>query len=163
MEEEERKLRHYLTLVEEIRHEGDLLWTQYGSFLLVQTVFLAFLLQSALSEGIIFQFNFGVMISSLIGLLLCVPWLGTFLRTKKFYKFRLAQAAQAEPKDWRFIADKGKDYAQGKPVLIGEETFQMKWFERKFKPTNSAIIVIYFFITIYVLLSLMSSPISMIF
>jgi hypothetical protein len=152
MDEEEKQLRLYQTALEEVRHEGDLLWQQFGSFLLVQTVFLAFLLQSALREGIILQFDFGIIFSALIGFGLCLPWYGTFRRTKKFYGFRLAQANEAEPKNWKFLAERGKMYAEGKEVKIGEKSFKMNWFERKLKPTNSAVIVIFFFAAIYLLI-----------
>lgn len=158
MNEEEKHLQLYLTALEEIRHEGDLLWQQFGSFLLVQSVFLAFLLQSTFRESLIIQTNFGSMVSAIIGFMLCIPWYGTFSRTKKFYRFRIAQAKEAEPPNWHFLAERGKNYSEGKEVIIGEQTFKMKWFERKFKPTNSAIIVICFFAIIYLSIFIASGP-----
>lgn len=152
------KLQLYLTAIEEIRHEGDLLWQQFGSFLLVQSVFLAFLLQSTLGENLLIQTNLGSMVSAIIGFLLCIPWYGTFSRTKKFYRFRIAQAKEAEPPNWRFLSERGKNYSEGKEVKIGEQIFKMKWFERKLKPTNSAKIVIFFFAIIYLSILVVSGP-----
>jgi len=158
MDKEEKQLQLYLTAIEEVRHEANLLWQEFGSFLLVQSVFLAFLLQSTLGESLIIQTNLGSTMSAIIGFTLCFPWYGTFIRTKKFYKFRIAQAKEAEPPSWRFLADRGKNFSEGKEVKIGDQTFKMKWFERKLKPTNSAKIVIVFFAIIYIFIFIVSGP-----
>ena len=119
----------YRAALGHVRYEGQLLWQIFGAFLLAHTVLLSFLLRSAFrSEGSGYQP--AVFIAGSLGLFLCLPWLATYLRSSKYYEFRMAQAREAEPKEWNIIAGEGEAFSAGCQVRIGNKCYCICWLGR---------------------------------
>jgi hypothetical protein len=133
----EARAARYSAAAEQARHEGDMLWTVYQSFLLAHTFFMGFLLTVATSR--LGQQRLAVIFSAALGLLACAFWYGSYVRCSTFYLYRMAVARECEPEDWRQLRDRGEQLSDGKVVYVSngevEQPFQMPrramWLRRK--------------------------------
>lgn len=124
----------YRTALEQVRYEGQLLWQIFGAFLLAQTVFLAFLLQTAFSKH---GYQPAVFFPGLLGLFLCLPWLASYLRSSDYYVFRMAQAKEVEPEGWNIIRGAGERFSGGNPVEVGGKSYRVNWLGRALRTKRS--------------------------
>lgn len=67
-----------------------------------------------------------LLIISVIGLVINVFWLGTFRRNNKYYHFRMAQAREAEPTDWRLLNVDGYKFSKGRKIVLGDKNILYK-------------------------------------
>lgn len=148
----------YQSVLEHVRYEGQLLWQIFGSFLLAHTVFLAFLLHSALGSEQIVGYHPGPFFAALAGLLLCVPWAASYLRSSAYYIFRMAQAKEAEPPNWDIIRRTGEKFAAGKKVTVGRKTYRIGWLARVLRTKRSVPLLIVVFVMIYLTLFILNGP-----
>lgn len=158
MNGESKSIDKYQSAIEQVRYEGQLLWQIFGTFLLAQTVFLAFLLQSALGREPIVGYHLGNFFAALVGLLLCVPWAASYLRSSYYYIFRMAQARESEPSTWNLIKGDGEKFAAGCEVTIGEKSYRVGWFARVFRTQYSVPLLIVFFVMIYLGIFILNGP-----
>ncbi len=125
MNNDSNKIQEYLTTLEHVRYEGQLLWQIFGAFLLAHTVFVAFLLQATFGSGQVAQYRLGTFIAGFSGLLLCIPWMASYLRSSAYYIFRMLQAREKEPSNWSLIKGKGENFSAGKPVIVSGQTYRI--------------------------------------
>jgi hypothetical protein len=152
-------LERYKVAIEHVRYEGQLLWQIFGSFLLTHTIFMAFLLQAATGNAqIIPSYRLGMFIASIAGMVLCIPWAGSYARSSAFYIFRMAQARQVEPKDWTLVGKDGENFSSGNIVILGAEQYQIFWLARIFRTQRSVPFLIFFFFLIYLAFFILSGP-----
>jgi len=158
MNEENKPEDRYQSALEQVRYEGELLWQIFGSFLLAHTVFLAFLLQSTLGRKPIVGYHPGGFFATIVGLLLCIPWTASYLRSSAYYIFRMAQAKEAEPSGWNLIKGNGEKFAAGCKVTIGKESYRIGWFARVLRTQRSVPLLIVFFGIIYLSIFILNGP-----
>jgi len=158
MENKNKSEDKYQSALEHVRYEGQLLWQIFGAFLLAHTVFLAFLLQSALGREQIVGYSSGSFFASLVGFLLCIPWIASYLRSSAYYEFRMAQAKEAEPDSWNLLKRNGEKFAEGEEVTIGEKKYRVRWFSRVLRTKRSVPLLIAFFIIIYLIILILNGP-----
>ena len=158
MNEENKSEDRYQSALEQVRYEGQLLWQIFGSFLLAHTVFLAFLLQSALGREQIVGYHLGAFFAALVGLLLCIPWAASYFRSSAYYIFRMAQAKEAEPSDWNLIKGDGEKFAAGYKVTIGKESYRVGWLARVLRTQRSVPLLIVFFVMVYLSTFVLNGP-----
>lgn len=158
MYDESKPNDKYQSALEHVRYEGQLLWQIFGSFLLAHTVFLAFLLHSALGSEQIVGYRPGPFFAALAGLLLCIPWAASYLRSSAYYLFRMAQAKEAEPPNWDIIKGTGEKFASGEEVKVGGRTYRIGWLARILRTKISVPLLIFFFVIIYLTLFILNGP-----
>lgn len=148
----------YRVALEQVRYEGQLLWQIFGAFLLAQTVFMAFLLQATFTQPLVLTFRVGPFVAALIGLVLCLPWAATYLRSSAYYIFRMAQAREAEPEGWKLLKDVGEAFSEGRQVKVGATPYQVGWLSRNLRTKHSVPVIIVVFVIVYFGILVISGP-----
>jgi hypothetical protein len=148
----EPDIERYLQAAENEKYEADMVWETFNAFLLAQTIFLAFLLQSNFSKDYKLGYNLGTNIASLFGLLLCFPWITSFYRSMVIFNYRAKQARLLEPEGWNLLNDSIEDlhlkYYPHIPIIIS----------KRLTTRCSVVMLIWLFILIYLILIFISSP-----
>lgn len=134
----------YKISLEQVRYEGNLTWKVFSSFLLTHTIFLGFLL-TYLSKGAQKEILF---LTSLFGLVLCLPWLAAYLRSSDYYRFRMAQARKAEPESHSLLKQ-GKLFSEGASTHLN---YRMGWLARTLPTKQGAIFLIITYIMFYLII-----------
>ncbi|WP_343624466.1 hypothetical protein [Flavobacterium lindanitolerans] len=73
---------------------------------------------------------------SIVGLIINILWLATFLRNNRYYDFRMAQARSLEPNEYSLVNGNGYDFSQGDEVELhtssgsGPSKHKLSKFER---------------------------------
>ncbi|MGH7800256.1 MAG: hypothetical protein ACREOW_06440 [Thermodesulfobacteriota bacterium] len=147
----------YEKALELLSHDREHLYATFGAFLVAHTVLVGLLLQS-LSEPPIMQWRPGSFVASVLGLLLCLPWLASLLRLRAYYDLRIAQVKESEPKGWNLVANIGEQFATGKPVTVGTQRLQMPWLARILRVTPSLILLVSLFALSYLAATVVSGP-----
>lgn len=105
-----------------------------------------------------------VLFFSLLGFVVNIAWLGTFLRNNRYYKFRMAQARMAEPKKWKLLRKDGYYFSKGRKVEYNETDIdlvdlnhQLNKFENNASNKNAIQLSIYLFIAGFALLIVLSA------
>lgn len=105
-----------------------------------------------------------ILVFSSIGLAINIAWLGTFLRNNKYYRFRMAQARNAEPKNWKLLKEEGYKFSMGKQVIFNEpdiepedNVHQFTALERRTSNKFAVQLSIWLFICGFAVLIFMSS------
>jgi len=132
-------------------------WQTFSAFLLIHTIFLAFLLNSALGENPC-TFKLGAFIASILGLLLCIPWAVAYARTSSYVYFRIAQARSLEPADWNLIKGNGKAFAEGESITIEGKSYRMHWLARHLRMLYVLAIIIVIFSLVYITVLVLAGP-----
>jgi len=70
--------------------------------------------------------KFLLLIFSIFGIIINVAWLGTFRRNNKYYHFRMAQARESEPTDWKLLRVRGYNFSKGQEITIDCEGIDVK-------------------------------------
>jgi hypothetical protein len=91
-------------------------------------------------------------------LLLCIPWIATYLRSSAYYRFRMAQAREAEPPDWRLLKGAGEEFSAGKKVKVGANMYQLSWLARTLGRKWSVPTMIVLFVLVYLSVVFTSGP-----
>lgn len=95
---------------------------------------------------------------SSVGFIINIFWLGTFFRNNKYYKFRMAQARNAEPEIFSLVNNRGYKFSKGKKIDIvatfGDEDsdHKLNWFERICSNKNAIMVSIFCFLIAYAFL-----------
>lgn len=158
MSNDSEKIQEYLSALEHVRYEGQLLWQIFGAYLLAHTVFLAFLLHAIFAAGSVVQWRIATFIAGVIGLLLCVPWMASYLRSSAYYVFRMAQARAKEPSGWNLIGGDGKDFAAGKRVTVDGESYQIPGIAQVLRTKRSVPLLVAVFAVVYLGVAVASAP-----
>ena len=110
----------YKYAVDLIKYHIQLLWQQFGTYFLAETVIVGFLgnfLKDEKSPMII-------LIGASLGLIICFPWWSTHSHNYQYYILRMAQAKQYEKILGLNLLEQGKSLSEGCVVKVGDENFQ---------------------------------------
>jgi len=149
MDKDEKDIEKYKITLELLKYEGEMLWQILTVYMLVNTIIIGFVSQIKVDNVTIFTFKPILFFAGVFGLLLTLPWLGTFIRNSEYYHFRMAQAKQAEPKDWRLLRDQGQKFAQGDQITINNEKFQIICLGKIMRNKRAIYFVICLFALVY--------------
>lgn len=118
---------------------------------------LAFLLSVGFGEQRFIGWSPGIFIAAIVGLVLCVGWLGGCLRYLAYYRFSIAQAREIEPLNWDLYKGKRQEFADGCAVKIEGRYYQTKWFE-KFKVKYAIFTTVAAFFITYLTIIVLRGP-----
>lgn len=125
----------YQSALELLFYEGQIAW-QMNLLFIGLNVGIGTIIATPLLQMNKYDWFLGVF--ALIGLLVNIAWLGTFKRNNKYYHFRMAQAREAEPKDWQLLSIRGYKFSKGQEIIIKGKGIENKdvhhklsWFENK--------------------------------
>ena len=153
MKDKDTKLQHYDLAVNQVRHEANLAWQNFQTYLIAHTVFMAFLLGHAFDLKTSGS-TFGVLITSLVGVILCVPWRATSQRNSAYHSFRMAQARELEPDGREYLRGRGREFAKGASVIADGNSYQIPWLGRVLRRPKAARMVVYIFGIVYAIIFL---------
>ena len=154
MEDQEIQFERYKIAVEQVRYEGKLGWDNFRTFLIVHTIFIGFLAKDVFER----QDTYSVdsLFTSIIGILLCIPWFATKIRNDSYYEFRMAQARELEPDAWSYFKGKGQEFSAGKYVKIQDKSYQIPKLGRVITKPLATEIIIWTFLVVYILIAINS-------
>jgi len=153
MDEDEKQIALYQAAAECEKYEGEMVWQTFNAFLLAQTIFLAFLLQSSFGKDYVVKFELGTNLAAIFGLLICIPWMISFYRSMAFLNLRHKQAKSVEPTGWDLLT---KEPVGMKHFIILPAVSEkiVKWFTTR----CSVLLLIWFFIGMYITIIILSGP-----
>jgi len=109
----------YKYAVELMKYQIQLLWQQFGTYFLAETVIVAFLGNVLKDE----KYHI-ILMGAILGFIICFPWWSTFSHNYQYYILRMAQARQYEDVLELKLLAQGKSLSEGCVVKIGDEKFQ---------------------------------------
>jgi len=167
------ELEKYKITLDFLKFEATTLWQIFSAFFVAHAIFISFVL-TVLANNNTDKIKFVLLlIASIVGLILAIIWLGTFIGNSDWYYFRMAQAKNAEKifinwsKDdkWYLLNKEAFRFVKGKEIYMEmEKTDKLKTkFEEDKFPIMSPIgriiknkyagnIMISIFIVIYILI-----------
>ncbi|GEM_PF-2528282 len=152
--EAEDTVARYTTALQLVFYEGQIAW-QMNVLFVGLNIGIGTILQNKLY--IFSSFDPLTIFMSIIGLVVNLFWLGTFMRNNKYYEFRMAQARNAEPNGFRLVDAYGLDFSKGKIASIpGQPVYKMNWIERKSRNKNAILVAIACFIIGFAALLILS-------
>ena len=156
MTEQISKEKLYEIAILQMRYEGQLLWQRFAAFLTPHTIFLAFLLHAVSSQHLPLS-SPGIFWAAIVGIALCVPWFAVYVRSSAYYKFRIAQAREAEPQGWELLAGNAEKFSAGELVQV-RDRHRMPWLARKLRTEYSGQVMIIMFFIVYLVLVAITGP-----
>lgn len=153
MDPDEINIARYQAAADNEKYEGDMVWQTFSAFLLAQTIFLAFLLQSLFGKNNSIGYYPGVCFAAFFGFIICIPWFLSFKRSMAYLDLRRDQAKDAEPDGWNLL--KGES--------VEEKYFIIpKWIPKiiadKLTTRFSVALLIFFFAIVYLVIIFLSGP-----
>jgi hypothetical protein len=149
----EKEYNYALSL---IKYHTELLWQEFGAFLLAETVLIGFVGTILSQAPRLIGSNGLVFGGAIFGLILCFPWWSTFLHNYEYYVLRIAQAKRHETVLGINLLKEGAKLDSG--LCIDEEVFRHPWLARKLPPRHSARFLIVCFSIAYSILIFTSGP-----
>jgi hypothetical protein len=146
----------YQAAVGHMEFAGSLIWTVFESYMLTNALLLAFELSRPNINGT--GWRLGDLGVALLGLSLSATWYAAHSRYSTYYKFRMAQAKEIEPRAWRFLRDRGESLARGCEVTIENQQFRMGILARNLPLEFGGRLVVLAFIGLYAVLAILSTP-----
>ncbi|WP_027374168.1 MULTISPECIES: hypothetical protein [Chryseobacterium] len=146
----------YRVALELAYYEGQISW-QMNVLFVGLNIGLGALLQKELEN--LCKINISTFILSIVGIIINIYWLGTFLRNNRYYKFRMTQARKAEPDDYSLVSGNGYEFSKGREVRLGpdeDDKLQLSWIERKCSNKNAVKVSIICFLVCFGLLLIWS-------
>lgn len=110
--------KEYDRAISLIQYHTQLLWQEFGAFLLAETVLIGFLGTALTQEKAIVGKNWLIFGGATLGLLLCLPWWSTFQHNYQYYRLRMAQAKRLEKGLAGTLLTEGEDLSSNKEVHI---------------------------------------------
>jgi len=101
-------------------YEGEIAW-QMNLLFIALNVGIGTIIGESLKDFNIHKGQYLLLAFSIIGIIINIAWLCTFRRNNKYYHFRMAQARNAEPKEWKLLRKKGYNFSKGIGILINEK------------------------------------------
>lgn len=119
-----KELEKYKVSLDFLKFEAIMLWQIFSAFFIGNTLFFG-LISNCFIENKQTNINYSlVLIFGIIGLFICIPWLGTFYSNSKWYYFRMDQAKADEKKLSNFLKDDW--YLLNKKAEIFSKNFLFK-------------------------------------
>lgn len=126
-----------------IQSQVQLLWLIFGAFLLSETV-----LVGAITSVDMNNPRNLALCGSILGVILSLLWLCTFLYNHAFYRLRIEEAKRFEPKEGIFF-DNGYKLHKGDTVIGIKIPRLIRWF----RPKTSLIILILLYLLVFIVLA----------
>lgn len=144
----------YASALQLVFYEGQISW-QMNVLFVGLNIGIGTILQNKLYN--FSSFDPLTIIMSIIGLVINLFWLGTFMRNNKYYEFRMAQARNAEPKHFKLVDSDGYKFSNGEPVpMPDQKEYKLNWIERKSRNKSSIFVAIGCFIFGFAVLLILS-------
>ena len=136
-----------------VLNDAEILWQSSHLFLLGNSILAGFI-GTTIIGGI--ARNWETFLLSSLGFLISVLWLLSYIRLSNYYKFRIDQAKQREPKGWMLFNEDGLHFALGEPIIIKgkRHSFDLGAFSNLLIVRVMAIL----FVLFYLWVSINSSP-----
>lgn len=125
MDEEQQKSERYKICIDLLKFEGQMLWQIMTPFMVVNGILLAFISNKVEHNFTDLHHNLACFYAGLFGIILIIPWWGTFVRNTYYYHFRMDQAKSDEPVNWKILNEAGKKFADGGEVIVNEVPHQI--------------------------------------
>jgi len=139
-----------------IQYQTELLWQEFGAFLLAETVLIGFLGTALSQANTLGEKNWLVFGGAIFGLILCIPWWSTFLHNYEYYVLRIAQAKRHETTLGIRLLTEGAKLDVG--LCIEEKVFRHRWLARRLPPKCSVRFLIFVFAIAFGILMISSGP-----
>jgi lysylphosphatidylglycerol synthetase-like protein (DUF2156 family) len=133
--------RKYDRAISLMKYQTELLWKEFEAFLLAETVLIGFLGTTLTKEEAFTGKNIPVFLGAILGLIICIPWLSTFLHTYEFYNLRMAQAKRHEEEFGFELLTEGKILSSGKTIVIDGKEFHHAWLARILPPRRAVVLL----------------------
>ena len=146
-----RRNTAYTHALDLLKFEGEMLWSILSVFLVVNTILIGFIGQyiSTHEEKIAKEGSWPCFIGSVMGLILMVPFYGTFLRNSQYYKFRMEQAKALEDRQYPLLRKDGKKFSKGKMAKANGKNIRLSWIGREMTNKKAASWMIFLFAFAY--------------
>ncbi len=144
----------YTLAISLMQYHTQLLWSEFGAFFVAETVIIAFLGNAMTSDLPHYTL---VLIGSIIGFIICLPWWSTFSHNYEYYILRIAQARQHEMTLGLNLFTQGKSLSEGCIVKIDDVNFQHSLSAKILPPRNAVKLLIILFGLVFVALISFSS------
>ena len=148
--------KEYELAISLMQYYTELLWKEFNAFLLTETVLIGFLGTILAQEHKIPEKNWLVFGGAIFGLVLCIPWLSTFLHNYEYYVLRIAQAKRHETTLGIKLMSEGGKLSSG--LCIDEKVFRHPWLARTLPPRRAISFLIFIFVTAFAILMIISGP-----
>jgi hypothetical protein len=134
-----------------LQYHTQLLWQEFGVFLLIQTIIIGFIGTTLSNE---FPNKTWLIIMAILGLLICLPWYSTFLHNYEYYLLRIAQAKKYEAILGLDLLLEGKNLYSTDGVEIGEQKLKHGAMAKNLPPKTAFLLLILLFALIFLQLLL---------
>ncbi|MDN3585657.1 hypothetical protein QWY86_03195 [Pedobacter aquatilis] len=156
----QRRNTAYSHAIELIKFEGEMLWTILSVFLVVNTILLGFIGQYIATNqtSVTENGSWPCLIGALMGLVLCIPFYGTFVRNSKYYKFRMEQAKAYEDPLFPLLRKQAKKFSEGKKAKANGKEMKLNWIAREMANKVAASWMIVLFVLAYLSILIYALP-----
>jgi hypothetical protein len=120
-----------------MQYHIQLLWQEFGAFLLAETVLIGFLGTILAQEGTVAGNRLLTFGGAILGLLLCIPWWSTYWHNYKYYELRITQARGHEKALGISLLTDGKKLSSGDSVSIDGLTIRHPFSARLLPPRRA--------------------------
>jgi hypothetical protein len=135
----------YKYAVDLIKYHIQLLWQQFGTYFLAETVIVGFLGNVLKDEKYLL-----ILIGASLGLIICFPWWSTHSHNYRYYILRMAQARQYEKILGLNLLEQGKSLSEGCVVKVGDEKFQHTKLAKILPPRIAVNMLIFLFSLVFI-------------
>jgi hypothetical protein len=150
--------KEYELAISLMTYHIDLLWKEFGVFLLAETVLIGFIGTTWLDKGLTVAENLGIWFVSLFGFLLCVPWLAIFKHNYQYYLLRIEQAKRHEPAVGSTLLSEGQRLSAGNTITVNNVELRLPPLARHLPPRLSVKLLIYWFAVTFFTIFVLTGP-----
>jgi hypothetical protein len=147
-------MKEYEIAISLMEYHTNLLWLEFGAFLLAETILLGILGQMVIQEE---RQWLPIIFISIFGLILCIPWWATFEHNYKYYRLRIEEARKLEPVLGFSLLSDGSLLSRGETIPFDKECLRLCFLARLLPPRRAVPFMIIFFVIIFISLPIISS------
>lgn len=150
--------KEYDRAISLMQYQTELLWTEFGAFLLAETVLIGFLGTALAQEGPNIGGNVLIFGGAILGLILCIPWWSTFRHNYEYYVLRIEQAKRHEAALGITLLTEGDELSLGKKLNINGRVLHHPWLVRVLPPRRAVNLLIIIFVIVFIALIAITTP-----
>lgn len=106
----------FLAALDQPRHDYEMSWIVFGAIFVAQAVLLGFVGLALAVNPPLPRWDF--VTAALLGIAFWLPWFLSFQRNAATHLFRMHQAWVYERLGWNLLSGNGRDFAEGRPVVL---------------------------------------------
>ena len=137
--------KEYDRAISLMQYQTELLWAEFGAFLLAETVLIGFLGTALVQGGFKIGENLLVFGGAILGLILCIPWWTTFRHNYESYILRIEQAKRHETVLGIALLTEGQALSSGRTMNINGKMLRHPWLVRLLPPRRAVNMLILVF------------------